>query len=392
MKWVWNNTTQVCFGSNVVSEQMKEFVKPHSKVVCTFGGGSIMKNGAKADVDKALGELECEVHWFGGIPANPEYDRLVEIANEVKRIKPDLILSVGGGSVLDGTKFIALAACYEDGKDPWRILSHGEYPDHAYPVGSVMTLPATGSEWNSNFVISRRSQKQKLAGGAKMTFPLFSLLDPRYTMTLSVRQLRNGVYDSMCHCIDQFLTPQEVPLIDQYWMATMKELVEIGPQVCKDGSSYELHERLIMCATFALNLIFTLGKDTCWGIHMIGHQLTAKYGIDHGATLAICTPKFLEEQFEPRKHMLAKAAEYIFDVHEGTEEEKARAFISEMRKFIKDIGQYSHVSEVEGVKVCDGDVEEVTRMVMESVGNKPFGYHGQVTEECVRNVLKAVIV
>ncbi|KAH0786186.1 alcohol dehydrogenase, iron-containing family protein [Histomonas meleagridis] len=389
--WLWANKTQVAFGTGCVKEYMPKFVKPKSKILCTFGGGSIDLNGCRADVTEALAALECEVRWEGGIPANPEYDRLIEIANVVKEYKPDLILSVGGGSCLDGTKYIALVAKLEDGKDPWEILTKQEYPPEAYPVASVMTLPATGSEWNNNFVISRRSLKAKLAGGNNNTYPVFSLLEPKYTMTLPPRQLRNGVYDAICHCIDQFLTPQELPMMDNFWMSVLKELVDIGPDVVKEGSSLELHERLIIAATFALNLIFTLGKETCWGIHMIGHQLTAKYGIDHGATLAIVTPFFLESQFESRKPLLAKAAEFVFGC-KGTEEEKARGFISEIRKFIVKIGQPTKVSEWPNTKVEEGDLDTVTKMVMDSVGGKPYGFRKSIDEKTTHDILEKVLI
>ena len=171
----------------------------------------------------------------------------------------------------------------------------------------------------------------------------------------------------------------------------MKELVTIGPDVVKEGSSIELHERLIMAASFALNYIFSLGKTGCAAVHGIGHMLTAKYGIDHGATLSICTGPFLETQFEARKELLAESAEYVFGVTKGTKEEKARAFITELNKFIDSIGQPRKVSEWPGAEIGANDVEEVTKLVMDSQGGKPFGIYGCATEEVVRTVLKKVI-
>ena len=392
MKWFWNNTTQVGFGPDAVKEHLAKFIAPGSKVLCTFGGGSIDKNGARADVQSVLDSLKCQVKWEGGIPPNPEYDRLVEIAAVARQWQPDLLLSVGGGSTLDGTKFIALAAGLDEGLDPWEtiILKH-TFSGKPFKLGCVMTLPATGSEWNNGFVISRRSINAKLPGGHEKTYPTFSLLDPKYTMTLPPRQLRNGVYDAVCHCIDQFLTPQRVPMMDHFWMAVLKELVDIGPEVVKEGSSLELHARLVQAASFALNLIFGLGKTECWSIHTIGHQLTAKWGIDHGATLAIVTGPFLETQFEARKPLLAETAEYVFGVRDGSEDEKARAFITHINKFIETIGQPRKVSQWEGAKIGPNDVEEVTKMVMTSTGGKPFGINQCSTEDVVRTVLKQVI-
>ena len=392
-KWIWRNTTQVGFGENCVRDHLKDFVKPKSKVLCTFGGGSIEKNGCKADVVEALKALECEVRWEGGIPPNPEYARCCEIIKVVREWKPDLLLAVGGGSVLDGTKFIAAAAALPETTDPWDVVAKQVYPKECTKIGAVMTLPATGSEWNNNFVMSKRATHEKLAGANICTFPLFSLLDPKYTMTLPARQLRNGLYDAMCHCIDQFLTPQVNPMMDNFWMSVMRELVDIGVPLLQPNSSLELHGRLIQAATFALNLVFTLGKEGCWGIHTIGHQLTTKYGIDHGATLAMVTPFYLEQFFNERKYLMARCAERVFDVREGSDDEKARAFIAKLRQWILDIGHSPKVSTWEGgVKIAAGDVEEVTKMVMGSTGGHPFGFRGTVTEPIVKEILSKVIV
>jgi alcohol dehydrogenase YqhD (iron-dependent ADH family) len=389
MKWLWVNTTQVGFGQGCVREHMARFVKPNSKVLCTFGGGSIDTNGCRADVTAALAALHCNVEWHGAIGANPDYVRLMEIVAAVKAFQPDLILSVGGGSVLDGTKFIALAAKLEDGKDAWQMLVTGDYPKVAFPVGAVMTIPATGSEWNSFFVISRYSTNEKLLGTTDISYPLFSLMDPLYTMTLPARQLRNGVFDAFCHCCDQFLTPQPLPMMDGFWMSIMRELVDIGADVIKEDSSIELKERLIVACSFALNFVFTLGKAGCWGIHMIGHQITAKYDIDHGATLAMVTPVLLESQFERRRVLLAKVGERVFDITTGTEEEKARACIQKMKEWILSIGHQDHVS---GHCPCKPeDVNEIVQMVMTSVGNKPFGFQGQIDAETTRAILQKIV-
>lgn len=394
MKWLWTNTTQVGFGEDAVADHLKKFVQPKSKVLVTFGGGSIDKNGARDDVTKALAELECETKWEGGIPPNPEFARLIEIVAVVKEWKPDLILAVGGGSTLDGTKFITAAASLDEGVDPWDIMTKKTFPKRCTPIGSVMTLPATGSEWNNGFVISRRATNEKLGSGNQVTFPKFSLLDPKYTMTLPPRQLRNGLYDAMTHCIDQFLVPQLNPMMDNFWMSVMRELVDISEPLLKENSSLELHGRLINACSFALNLVFTLGKESCWGIHQIGHMLTAKYDIDHAATLAMVTIPFLTHFKKERLYLLARSAERVFDVREGTDEEKADKFLAKLADWIKAIGHVRTVSECQHAKlpVKEGDYEEVVKMVMDSNGNKPFGWHKTVTEEAVRAILKPIIV
>jgi alcohol dehydrogenase YqhD (iron-dependent ADH family) len=392
-KWLWVNSTKVAFGVGAVKEHLSKFVKPGSKVLCTFGGGSIDANGARADTQAALDALKCTTAWEGGIVANPEYDRLIEIVSVVKSTKPDLLLAVGGGSVLDGTKFISVAATLAEDKDPWTaIMVTHDFPSTKIDVGSVLTLPATGSEWNSNFVISRRSIRGKLGSGAENTFPVFSLLDPTYTLTLPPRQVANGVFDGVTHVIDQFLTGEENPLMDAYWLATLKEFVDIGPEVVKAGSSIELRGRLVVACSFALNFVFTLGKEGCWAIHMIGHQLTALYGIDHGATLSIVAPTLLENQFEVRKALLAKSAEFVFGVTTGTVDEKARAFITKLSEFIKAINSPAVVSDVPGVVINPGDVDLLTDLVLQSVGGQPFGWKGLITKDVVKEVLTKVVV
>jgi alcohol dehydrogenase YqhD (iron-dependent ADH family) len=331
------------------------------------------------------------VRWEGGIPPNPEFDRLIEIAAVAREWQPDLLLAVGGGSTLDGTKFIAAASQLEDPEAAWRIVTHREFPPKVIPIGAVMTLPATGSEWNAGFVTSRRSIGAKLPSGSPLTYPKFSLLDPTYTATLPVRQVRNGIFDAIAHCIDQYLTPTPLPLMDGYFLTTLRELVDIGPALVEPNPDIELRGRLIVAASFALNEVFSLGKETCWAIHMIGHQLTVKYGIDHGATLSIIAPPFLENQFEPRKAILARSAEAVFDVYDATPDEKGRAFIAKLREFIVRIGLPLKVSDWEGAKVAEGDVEEVTRLVITSM-HGPFGWRRTITEDVVREVLTKVIL
>ncbi|EAY07710.1 alcohol dehydrogenase, iron-containing family protein [Trichomonas vaginalis G3] len=390
MKWLWNNTTRVGFGQHCVEEHFKDFVKPNSRVLVTFGGGSIDKNGARADVTKALAELHCETIWEGGIPPNPEYDRLIEIVKVAKAFKPDLLLAVGGGSILDGTKFISLAMNLDESIDPWDIPTKGVRPEKTTPVGAIITIPATGSEWNNGSVVSRRSTHEKL--GMLILYPSFSLLDPLYTMTLPIRQLRNGLFDAMTHCMDQVLTPHVLPMQDNFFFSVMRELVDIsGPILSKDNSTLEMHERLIVACSFALNYVLALGKEVCWGIHGIGHMLTAKWGIDHASTLAIISPFLLEEFINEREYNLARAAERVFDVHEGSDAEKAKAFIAKLREWTVKIGQFTKVTDQEGAVVAPEDVDAVTEMVMKSEGGNPFGYRKTITREHVHHILERAL-
>ena len=391
-KWFWANTTQVFFGKDAVKEHLHKFVTAGAKVICTFGGGSIDKNGCRADVQSVLDELKCEVIWEGGICPNPEYDRLMEIVAVVRAKNPDLILSVGGGSVCDATKFICAAAALDPSDDAWdKILGHNSFPEKPFPFGAVMTLPATGSEWNPGFVISRRSTQEKLAAGCPRTYPVFSLLDPAYTMSLPLRQIKNGVYDALIHCIDRYVTPQVVPMFDNFWLSVVQELLTIGPQLLKPDASIELHERLMCAALFAINGIFSLEKTLDRGIHIIGHMLTAKYGIDHAATLSMVCEPFLENQLPHKTALMARSGEVLFNAT-GTDEEKARAFIKGIAEFTKTMQMPTKVSDWEGATVSDGDVEQLVRMVMKTTHEKPFGYNGCCTEADTRAILTKCVI
>lgn len=236
MKWLWTNTTQVGFGVGAVREHLNKFVKPNTRVLCTFGGSSIDKNGARKDVNEALGDQNCEVKWEGGIPPNPEYDRLVEILQVIKEFKPDLLLAVGGGSVIDGTKFLANAAIVKEDVDLWDYLVvKKNLPGEPLPFGTVLTIPATGTEWNFFYSISRRSMNKKSSVTCHPSLhPIFSLLDPQYTMTLPVKQLQNGVFDAFTHCVDFVLAPIEPNMLyDNFFFSIMKTLITIGPDVVK---------------------------------------------------------------------------------------------------------------------------------------------------------------
>ena len=394
MKWLWTNTTKIGFGKNAVNEHLPSFIQPKSKILCTFGGGSINKNGARKDVQEALDKLQCEIRWEGGIPPNTEYDRLIEIVKVVHEFQPDLILAVGGGSVVDGTKFIAIAAKQPEGTDLWETVCIKQTAkNEMYPFAAVITLPATGSEWNSGFAVSRKSINWKVGVVSYSTFPKFSLLDPRYSMTLPIRQIRNGLFDTFCHCVDAFLTPIEYPMFDNFWMSVCKEVIEISHSLIKEDASLELHERLIIAASFALNYILGLGQEQCWGIHGVSQMLTVKYGVDHGASLAMLMPTMLESQFEARKHKYAKMAEFVFGVYDGTIEEKGHALIDHIRMWIHEIGIPEKLSQWDGAKFTKEDADKLTDMCIQQSGKgKPLGFHGCYDKKLIHSFYEAVLV
>lgn len=391
MKWLWTNTTKVGFGSNVVQEHLKDFVTKKSRILCTFGGGSIEKNRARSDVEKALSELECEVKWEGGIQPNPRYVKCLEIIKIVREYKPDLILAVGGGSVIDATKFIAAAACLDEFVVPWDIISKGAYAKTAVPFGTVLTIPATGSEWNNGYAIQRDDIQEKNNSGSQLVYPQFSLIDPRYTMTLPARQLRNGLFDAMMHCTDQVITSESAPMSDNFYYSIMRELVDISDGLMKPNSSLELHERLITAASFAQNHIFTYAKRPNWECHLVAQPLTPMYGIDHAATLSIVAPVLYEKVKKGRIQTMARAAERVFDVRSGTDEEKADKFVESLRNWAVKLGMPLKVSDCEyATKINPGDVQILTQKVKDLTHSFPYRFNDELTETVVEEIFNEV--
>ena len=391
MKFFWANTTQVAFGENVVKEYLPKYIKPKSRILITFGGGSIEKNGAKTDVQSVLEKLECIVQWEGGIPANPEFDRLVEIVSVVKHFKPDLILAVGGGSVLDGTKFIALASHLSDDINPWEMMTKAKFPSTFVPFGSIMTIPATGSEWNQGFVISRRSMNAKVSGSrCQISYPVFSLLDPKYTLTLPLRQLKNGLFDSFCHMMEQYLTSEEIPLFDNFWISSIKEVFEITPLILSNNINIQNNERLMMCALFGLNKLFGLGKRQCWAIHIIGHQLTGKYNLDHAITLALVMPRVYKKIINLRTPLLANLSEKIFNVQNNNLLEKAEIAIKKIEEFIELLEMPKYLKDC--VNCNKNDIDELMNLLIMNVGNNSFGFDGQITLKIAKEIFEDLLL
>lgn len=390
MNWLWENYTKVCFGKESVTKHLADFVLAGSRILCTYGSGSIEKNGVKKDVETVLKNLNCSVVWEGGIQPNPNVVRCSEIASVVRSFNPDLVLAVGGGSVIDATKLICLGAKFPETKDLWDVFSKNEYPGSAFKFGVVLTMSATGSEWNSTFVISNYATDEKLGASTSYTYPVFSLIDPSYQLSLPIRQLRNGVFDGMTHILDQFITPEPTPLLDDFLLAVLKELITIGPDVVQKPT-YENLARMAMADSFALNKIFQLGKRGCWAIHGIASSLTVLYGIDHGTSLAIISIPFYEFQFENRKILLAKSGEGIWGAT-GTDDQKARTFVNELKNFIVKIGLPLKCSEVEGVQVKNGDVDKLVQILTRRTKGGNLGFNQTITLEDARRLYTKVVL
>ncbi|CDF79357.1 iron-containing alcohol dehydrogenase [Formosa agariphila KMM 3901] len=331
----YKNPTNIIFGKDTIAKLAEE-IPADAKVLMLYGGGSIKKNGIYDQVKTALKDIE---HFeFGGIPANPEYAVLLEALKVIKDKEITYLLAVGGGSVIDGTKFLAAAGVFE-GDTPWDILTNKKPTLQAMPFGTVLTLPATGSEMNSGAVITRAETKEKLAMGGAGLFPAFSILDPQVITSIPRRQLVNGITDAFTHVLEQYMTyPAGALLQDRFAESIMQTLLEVAPKVLEDPSDYDAASNFMWSCTMALNGLIQKGVPTDWAVHAMGHELTALFGIDHARTLAIIAPSHYQYNFESKKEKLAQYAERIWNVTEGSLEDKAYAAIEKTESFFNDMG------------------------------------------------------
>ncbi len=331
----YRNPTKILFGKGQI-ENLSTEIPANSKILMLYGGGSIMKNGIYEQVTKALSGYE--VIEFGGIPANPEYSVLLDALKVIKEEKITYLLAVGGGSVIDGTKFLSAAALYE-GDTPWDLLTNKKPVTEGLPFATVLTLPATGSEMNSGSVITRAETKEKLAFGGPGLFPIFSVLDPEVIKSIPQRQLANGIADAFTHVLEQYMTyPIGAKLQDRFAESIIQTLVEVAPAIMKDPSDYEAASNFMWSCTMALNGLIQQGVPGDWAVHSMGHELTALYGIDHARTLAILAGNHYRYNFETKKEKLAQYAERVWNVTDGTLEEKAHAGINKTDEFFKSLG------------------------------------------------------
>ena len=332
----YKNPVKIIFGKGTISKVNAE-VPANTKILLTYGGGSIKKTGVYSQVKEALQNFD--LLEFGGIEANPHYETCMKAVEIVKNEGIGFLLSVGGGSVLDATKFIAAAALYEHG-DPWDFLSQrGKVlVEKALPLGAILTLPATGSEMNGNSVITRVSTLEKMAFGSPLVMPQFSILDPECVFTLPDKQVANGIVDAFVHVMEQYLTfDVNAPIQDRFAESILSTLIEEGPKVLADRNDYESAANFMWSATMALNGLIGAGVPQDWATHMIGHELTAFHGIDHGRTLAIVLPGIMHVKRTNKKHKILQYGERIWGINMGSDKEKIDKTIQKTIEFFESL-------------------------------------------------------
>ncbi|WP_116106060.1 iron-containing alcohol dehydrogenase [Lewinella sp. IMCC34191] len=378
----YQNPTKILFGKGQIASLDKELPRD-TNILLLYGGGSIKRNGIYEQVTAALGDRN--VVEFGGIPANPEYAKLMEALGVIRDKDITYILAVGGGSVIDGAKFLSAAARYE-GDDPWTILTDNISIKEGMPFATVLTLPATGSEMNSGSVITRAETKEKLAMGGPGLFPVFSILDPTVIHSVPQRQLANGITDAFTHVLEQYMTyPTGALLQDRFAESILQTLIEVAPKVLEDPTDYAAASNFMWSCTMALNGLISKGVPTDWAVHAMGHELTALYGIDHARTLAIVAPSHYTYNFEAKREKLAQYGERVWNITDGTTEEKARAAIARTEDFFHQLGIDTKLSEY--TADYEGTGEEVARRFNER-GWKGLGEHRKLTPADAEEIVK----
>ena len=342
LNFEFKNPTKIIFGKGQIAKLATE-IPANAKILMLYGGGSIKKNGIYEQVIDALKGFE--VIEFGGIPANPEYEILLDALKIIKSEKITYMLAVGGGSVIDGTKFLSSAALYE-GDTPWDILKNAIRTLKGLPFGTVLTLPATGSEMNSSAVITRRETSEKLGMGGTGLFPEFSILDPEVIQSIPERQLANGITDAFTHVLEQYMTyPIGAALQDRFAESIMQTLIEIAPGIMKNPSDYELASNFMWSCTMALNGLIQKGVPTDWAVHAMGHELTAQFNIDHARTLAVIAPSHYRYNFEAKKEKLAQYGKRVWGINVGDTKSIAEAAIAKTEEFFQSLGIKTRLSD-----------------------------------------------
>jgi len=384
LNFSFHNPTKIHFGAGQI-EAIKKEIPANARVLVIYGGGSIKKNGIFDQVAAALAEHE----WFefSGIEPNPTYDTVVKALAVIKEHQVDYLLAVGGGSVIDGSKFIAAAALFE-GEDPWDIIAKRARIKAALPLGVVLTLPATGSETNAGAVLTRNGHKLPFA--SKLVRPAFAVLDPSVTLTLSDRQVSNGVVDAFVHTIEQYLTYDvNAKVQDRFAEGLLQTLIEDGPKALADDTREDLDIRgnLMWSATMALNGLIGSGVPQDWTTHMIGHELTGSHNIDHARTLSILLPSVLRNRRVEKREKLLQYAERVWHLFEGDDESRIDQAIENTVQFFKEMQVPTSLKEVE---LDAGHIDDILAKLKQH-GMVALGEKRDVTLDVSREILEAAL-
>lgn len=376
----YRNPVNIVFGENTL-DQLSSYL-PKKKILLVYGQGSIKKNGVYDRILAITSDLSMVE--FAGIEANPKFETLMKAVELGRKEKVEFILAVGGGSVVDGAKFIAAAIPFEG--DEWSILKDNAKVTAAIPLGTVLTLPATGSEMNSGAVISRKSTNEKLYFGTPLCYPVFSIMDITTIESLPLRQKANGVVDAFVHTTEQYMTyPVNAKLHDHFAESILKTLIEEGPQYVNGSFDKEVASNIMFTAMMALNGWLSTGVPTDWSIHSVGHELTAFHGLDHGQSLAVLLPSMYKKMMPEKLEKLVQFAERVWGVTEGSKEQKALKAIELTEAFFNKLGVNTRIS-----NYADG-LETTKKAISDRFKDRGWvklGENGSVTPEVIEDILE----
>ena len=380
--FIFQNPTKLVFGKGEIA-RLSKLVEKDRKILMTYGGGSIKRNGVYDQVMTAL--KGYDITEFGGIEANPDYNTLMKAVKICREKGIDFILAVGGGSIIDGTKFIATAAKFE-GEDAWDILSKKSRLPKPVDFASVLTLPATASEMNNGAVISRRDRQEKLAFHNPEGYPKFSILDPDVVLSLPAKQISNGIVDIYAHTLEQYLTTcLDTKVMDRWAESLLLTLIDEAPELLSGNPSYDSRANFMLTATMGLNGFISMGVDEDWATHMIGHELTALCGLDHGETLAIVHPGVMDIMRKEKRGKLLQYARRVWNITIENEEQAIDEAIERTENFFRSIGKKTRLSEY---GIGDDVIETIVERFKQRGWN--VGEGGIVTPEKTRLILERV--
>lgn len=373
--FIFQNPTRLIFGQGMIAQLAKQ-IPADKRIMITFGGGSVKNNGVYEQVMQALEGRNITEFW--GIEPNPSIETLRKAIALGKEKKTDYLLAVGGGSVLDGTKLIAAGLVYEG--DAWDLVLKGKATD-TIPMGTVLTLPATGSEMNNGAVISRQESQEKYPfTGA---FPVFSILDPSVTFTLPPHQIACGMADTFVHVMEQYMTKTgQSRLMDRWAEGILMMLVTIAPMIKENQQDYDLMSQFMLGATMGLNGFISMGVPQDWATHMIGHEITALTGLTHGATLAIVYPGMLRTLLDKKRDKLIQYGERIWGITTGLPVIRATQAIERTEEFFRCLGLSTRLSEE---NIGDDVIDEIERRF--NARNAAYGEDGDVTGAVAKEIL-----
>lgn len=383
LNFTFQNPTRIVFGEGQI-KALRQLVPQGARVLLTYGGGSIKHNGVYEQVKAALAGFT--LFEFGGIEPNPSFETLSKAVALVHAEQIDFLLAVGGGSVVDGTKYIAAAARYEG--DGWDILSKQLKVKAAVALGCVLTLPATGSESNGFAVITKQATQQKLSFGSPLVYPQFAVLDPTVTYSLPAKQLANGVVDAYIHVMEQYLTyPVGAAVQDRFAEGLLLTLLEFGPKAVQAPQDYNIRANLMWSATMALNGLIGVGVPQDWSTHMIGHQLTALYGLDHAQTLAIVLPAVMQQQRAQKRDKLLQYGRRVFGLEHSDEERLIDEAISHTRAFFEQMGVPTRLADY-GI-TAEAKTAVVDKLL--ELKAERLGEHADITPDVVQQILQRAL-